>query len=123
MKPGRLVQLFSEFVMFVLGSLLWFLAITGRFRFPSGVSLWVALGALLIIWGLRVWLRRVRLAQRAERALQWVRGWSLVLAGTVMVMMIWMPFSNAPVLLATVGAILALRGLVGAVLATRLATR
>jgi hypothetical protein len=52
-----------------------------------------------------------------------VRAWSLALSGTVLILMVWMPFSNAPVLLATVGAILALRGLLGAVLATRLALR
>lgn len=117
------MQLFSEFVMFVLGALLWFLAITGRFTLPSGVALWVALGALLIIWGLRVWLRRGQLAQPTARALQWVRGVSLVLAGAVMIAMTWLPFSRAPMLLASVGGILAVRGLLGAALATRLAVR
>jgi len=123
MKSGRLTQLFSEFVMFVLGSLLVFLALTGRFMLPAGVALWVVLGALLVIWGVRVWVRRGPLTTTAARALQWVRAVSLVVSGTVMIMLIWMPFSNAPVLLATVGAILALRGLAGAALATRLPGR
>jgi hypothetical protein len=123
MKSGRLLQLFSEFVMFVLGSLLCFLALTRRFRFPAGVWLWVGLGALLVVWGLRVWLRRVGLAQPAARALQWVRAWSLVLSGAVMILMVWKPFAEPSLLLATVGAILALRGLAGAALATRLADR
>jgi uncharacterized membrane protein HdeD (DUF308 family) len=123
MKSGQLMQLFSEFVMFVLGSLLLFLAVTNRFTLPASVTLWVALGAVLVVWGVRVWLRRVKMERKAARALQGVRAWSLALSGTVLILMVWMPFSNAPVLLSTVGAILALRGLLGAVLATRLAMR
>jgi hypothetical protein len=117
------MQLFSEFVMFVLGSLLMFLAISNRFTLPASVPLWVAVGAVLVVWGVRVWLRRVKMERAAARALQGVRAWSLALSGTVLILMVWMPFSNAPVLLATVGAILALRGLLGVVLATRLALR
>ena len=86
------MQLFSEFVMLVFGSLLAFLALTGRFMLPSGLAIWVALGALLVIWGVRVWVRRGQLASPAARALQWVRAVSLVVSGTVMIMLIWMPF-------------------------------
>jgi hypothetical protein len=121
MKPGRLVQVFSELLMIVLGLLLVFLALSGRFRPPSGIALWVGLGALLIIWGLRVWLRRGQMARPAARALQWVRGWSLLVSGTVLIATLWMSFSSAPLLLATVGAILAVRGTIGAGLAIRLA--
>lgn len=114
------MQLFSEFLMIVLGFLLAFLALSGRFNPPSGLALWVGLGALLVIWGVRVWVRRGQLTRPAAQALQWIRALSLVVSGTVMIMMIWMPFSNAQVLIATVGAILVLRGLVGTVLAARL---
>ena len=115
------MQLFSEFAMFVLGSLLLFLASTHRFTLPLSVTVWVGLGALLIIWGVRVWLQRGPLKRPAARVLQWVRAWSLVLCGTVLLMMTWMSFAMAPLLLSTVGAILALRGVIGSVLATRLA--
>jgi hypothetical protein len=121
MKPGRLMQLFSEFVMFVLGFLIVFLASTRRFALPSSRAVLVALGAVLVVWGVRVWLRRVKMERPAARALQGVRAWSLALAGTVLILMIWFP--NQPLMLATVGAILAVRGLLGAVLATWLVIR
>jgi hypothetical protein len=123
MNPTRLVEFFSEVVMLVLGLLLAILALSGRFTVPAGVRLWLALGLVLVFWGGRTWLRTNRYAKPAARLMRWVRGGSLVVAGAMMIAMIWMPLGRARPMLAAVGAILAARGLLGAAVAAREAAR
>jgi hypothetical protein len=123
MNPIRLVQLFSEVVMLLLGLLLAILALAGHFTVPAGVGLWLALGAVLVFWGARTWLRKNRYAKTTARVTQWVRGGSLVLAGAVMIAMTWMPLGLARSMLVAVGVILAARGLIGAVFAARASAR
>ena len=119
MKPARMVQIFSELVMLVLGLLLILLALSGRFYVLHELALWIGLGALLMVWGLRTWLRRGQMNMPLARAMQWVRGGSLVLAGLVMIAMAWLPLGNAPLMLAIVGGILAVRGLIGSAIAAQ----
>jgi hypothetical protein len=119
MNFARLIELLSEVVILALGLLLAIMALTGRFNLPAGLLLWLGLGVLLLFWGVRAWMRSRRYARPAARALQWVRGGSLVLAGAIMIAMAWMPFGMAPRMLALVGFILALRGAIGAALAGR----
>lgn len=119
MKPARVAQIFSELVMLGLGLLLILLALEGHFYILQELALWIGLGALLMIWGLRTWLRRGQLNRPLARAMQWIRGGSLLLAGLVMIAMAWLPLENAPIMLAIVGAILAARGLIGSAIAAR----
>ncbi len=114
-----MVQIFSELVMLVLGLLLILLALSGRFYVLHELALWIGLGALLMVWGLRTWLRRGQMNMPLARAMQWVRGGSLVLAGLVMIAMAWLPLGNAPLMLAIVGGILAVRGLIGSAIAAQ----
>ncbi|HVB33573.1 MAG TPA: hypothetical protein VNJ52_04235 [Patescibacteria group bacterium] len=123
MNPARLGELISEAVIFVLGLLLTIMALSGRFSLPIGLTLWLGLGVVLLIWGARAWMRGNRFARPAARAMQRVRGSSLVLAGAVMLLMAWMPFERAPQMLALVGGILAVRGAIGATLAGLRAAR
>ena len=119
MNPARLSELFSEVVMLVLGLLIAIMAASGRFNLPISLDLWLVLGAVLVVWGIRAWLRGRRFARPLGRAMQWVRGASLFLAGALMIAMAWMPFGRAGLMLTLVGAILALRVAVGAALAAR----
>lgn len=116
---ARLTELLSEIVILALGLLLAMMALTGRFNLPAGLSLWLGLGAVLLFWGARAWMKIGRYARPAARSMQWVRGGSLLLAGAIMIAMAGMPFGDAPGLLALVGAILAVRGAIGAALAAR----
>jgi hypothetical protein len=119
MKPANLIQILSEIVMLIFGLLLVLLALSGRFVVPRQLALWITLGALMIIWGLRTWVRRGNVSQPAIRAMQWVRSVSLVLAGAVMIAMIWMPFESARSMLAVVGGLLTVRGLACSALIAR----
>jgi hypothetical protein len=119
MNPARLGELLTEVVILALGLLLAIMAVTGRFNLPVGLQLWLVLGIVLLFWGGRAWMRSGRFAQPAARAMQWVRGGSLVLAGGLMIAIAWMPFRLAPQMLALVGGILAIRGAIGAALAGR----
>jgi hypothetical protein len=119
MNLARLTDLFSEIVILALGLLLAIMALTGRFNLPAGLTLWLGLGIVLFFWGARAWMRLGRYARPAARAMQWVRGGSLVLAGAIMIAMAWMPFGAAPKMLALVGGILSIRGAIGAALAAR----
>lgn len=119
MNPAWLTELFSEVVILVLGLLLAVMAIAGRYNLPQGLTLWLVLGVALLIWGGRAWMRSARYARPSARVMQWVRGGSLVLAGALMIAMPWMPFERTSFLLASVGAILAVRGAIGAALAGR----
>lgn len=123
MNPARFSELLTEVVILALGLLLAIMALSGRFNLPVGLGLWLGLGVVLIVWGVRAWMRSGRFARPAARAMQWVRGGSLVLAGGVMIVMAWMPFRLAPQLLALVGGILAVRGAIGAALAGRTAVQ
>lgn len=119
MNLARLSELLSEVVILALGLLLAIMALSGRFNLPVGLALWLGLGVLLLISGGRAWMRSGRFVRPAARAMQWVRGGSLVLAGALMIAMTWMPFGRAPQMLTLVGLILAIRGAIGAALAAR----
>lgn len=114
----RFVQVLYELVMLVLGLLIAFLALNRGFQPPRGLAWWIVVGALLIIWGWRTWVRRGQYDQPLVRALQWVRSGSLVLAGVVMIAMMWMALGDARLMLIAVGGVLVVRGVVGAALAT-----
>lgn len=117
MNTTRFSQVLFELVMLVLGLMIAFLALNRRFQPPYRLALWVVVGALLIIWGWRTWVRRGQYDRRLLRALQWVRSGSLVLAGAVMIAMMWIAISDARLMLLVVGGVFALRGLLGAALA------
>lgn len=119
MNATALIDLLSEVLMLVLGLLLVLLALGGWHSAPSGARLWLVLGAVLVIWGGRTWMRKNRYAKPRAQLMQWVRGSSLVLAGALMIAMVWMPQHRAQVVLVAVGCILALRGLAGTSLAAR----
>ncbi|HVC00369.1 MAG TPA: hypothetical protein VNJ12_13710 [Candidatus Dormibacteraeota bacterium] len=123
MNPARLGEMLTEVVILALGLLLMIMALHGRFNLPAGLLFWLVLGVASFLWGARAWMRSGRFARPAARAMQRVRGGSLVLAGALMIAMAWMPFGLAPQMIVLIGAILAVRGAVGAALAGRRASQ
>jgi len=116
LSTNSVLRLFNELVLLLLGGLLVWVALTGRF-FPDRRSVpWLLLGAFLVYWGLRAATRAGRYASRWEH---YVRGGSLALVGAVMLGIAWAPFDWIKPLLIAAGAILILRGLAETTLLAR----
>ncbi len=118
LSPANLFRLLNELVFVLLGVLLVWVAVTGRFSysFNRRGPAWIGLGVFLVYWGLRAWLRAGRNASRGEAA---VRGASLALVGALMLGIALLPFRWSAALLGAAGGILAVRGLVSTALVAR----
>src|SRR5262249_16168515 len=57
MNPAKLFRLLSEFLMLLLGAFLVLLAYSGRAGRPARPAGFILLGALLLYWGVRSWVR------------------------------------------------------------------
>ncbi len=124
LSPAKLFWLLNELIFVLLGLLLVWVAVTSRYLFLHRRSAaWIGLGVFLIYWGLRAWRRASRAphgSSRGEGIASGVRGASLALVGAMMLGVAWLPFSWVGPLLGAAGGILAVRGLVSAVLAARM---
>lgn len=107
-----LFRMLNEFVVFLLGALLVVLALAHGLHPPNRPVVWLLLGVLLIYWGARTGMRA---SPQATRWYDRLRAASLICAGLLVASLARVPPRHAPLLLAIVGAILALRGLAGAV--------
>ena len=120
--PANLFRMMSEFIFILLGGVLAWLGMSDRFLYSSNFNPrdpgWLALGAALIYWGVRGWIRTARAARTSERLVARVGGASLVVVGAMMLSLVWL-FAKSSVILAAAGAVLALRGFAGAVLSLR----
>jgi len=107
-----------ELVLILLGGLLIRVAVSMRLLWNRRSPVWVALGAFMVYWGVRAWMRpgAVGLGGRWEVRL---RGSSLALLGVVMLGLAWAPFPWVAPLLGTGGGILILRGALNLVLVAR----
>jgi len=110
--PPPLFRLLNEFVVLLLGALLVVLALSHRLHPSNKPVVWLLLGVLLIYWGARTGMRA---SPQATRWYDRLRAASLFCAGLLVASLARAPFRFAPLLLAIAGAVLALRGLVGAV--------
>ena len=113
LKPDRLLRVVVELIFVMLGVIVIWLGLTGHIFFDRHKSPWLILSAALIIWGLSGLYRPNQWWSRGER---WTRGVSLTLLGVVMLAISRVPFELVGRLLAVTGVILALRGLIGAML-------
>ncbi len=116
LRLAKLFRLLTESLFVLLGVLLVWVAMTGRYFFPRRAPAWIGLGTFLIYWGLRAGWRTGQTASPRESL---VRGASLALVGAMMLGIAWLPFAWVAPLLGAAGAILVLRGLVTAVLVAR----
>jgi hypothetical protein len=108
---ARLFTLLNEIIVLLLGGLLILLASTRALALPSRPVLLVALGAFFIFWGGRAWARPAPNAGQFEAA---VRAGSLAIVGILLVAIPLLSLGHASLLLEVAGAVLVVRGLVGA---------
>ena len=121
LTPANLFRMMNELVFVLLGGLLVWVGVANRFWVDPRRPAWLVLAAVLIIWGVRAWMKAGRIAVSGQRIVARIRGASLVLVGALMISMLWVDLRWAGTVLATAGAILIARGLASAALALRTA--
>lgn len=115
-SPASLLRLLIEFVFILLGAFILRIALTGRYFFDRRSLLWIAIGAVVVLLGIRgLW----RASQSAAPAEDRIRGASHALVGLAMLGVAALPFDFEGPLLAIAGGVLILRGLVTAVIVLR----
>ena len=114
-----LFRLLSEFIVLLLGGLLILIAATRTVGLPAYPAALVILGVVLIYWGVRASMRP---EPPAERWPTRIRAGSLVLVGLLVLGIRLLPLRNAALLLTLAGAVLVLRGIIGAVVLARRTT-
>jgi hypothetical protein len=110
LSPPNFFRLLNEFILLLLGALLTLLAVNRGVALPARPSAMIALGVLLIYWGLRARWRRP--PQESGAAVK-LRAGSLVLVGILVLSIPMLPVRYADMLLALAGGVLVLRGVVG----------
>jgi hypothetical protein len=116
LTPQRALRLMIELIFVLLGVIVVWLGLTGRVLVERHRPSWYILSAALILWGLRVLYGPNRWWARWEN---WTRGLSLILLGLVMLAISRVPFLWVGPLLAAVGIVMGLRGIIGATLVFR----
>ena len=115
-RSPNLFRLLNEFIILLLGALLILLAVNRGVSLPNRPSAMIALGVLLMYWGLRGGLQRH--LQKEDGAVI-LRSGSLILVGILIVAIPMLPLRYADILLALAGGVLVVRGLVSGVLSLR----
>ena len=115
LAPAKLLGILSEFVVLLLGALLFMIGASGNYGITSRPSVLVVLGIALIYWGVRASMRRT---PKMNRALIHVRSSSLVLVGLTVLTIPIFP-REAGILLGLAGGALVIRGILGAILFLR----
>jgi hypothetical protein len=120
LNPANMFRMMTEFIFILLGGFLIWLGLNNRFQIFNPKSPgWLGLGAVLIYWGARAWMKTARAARTSERTVARIGGTSLILVGFVMLGLVVVEFRWVGIVLALAGAVLALRGLAAAVLSLR----
>ena len=113
LSADRLLRVFIEVLFLFLGALVVWLGATRHIFFDRRSLGWAAVSVILVLWGGRGLYRPAKSLSRGENL---VRSVSLVLLGIVMLAISRVPFVWVAPLLALVGVLLAVRGLVGVIL-------
>jgi hypothetical protein len=123
LTPANLFRMMTEFIFILLGGFLVWLGMSNRFLSPVNFDprspAWLGLGAVLIYWGVRTWLKTSRAARTSQRTVARVGGASLVIVGLFMLGLVFLTFRWVGLALSAAGGVLALRGLLAAVLSLR----
>ena len=117
LAPQNLFRVLNELIFVLLGGLLIWLAVTGRYLFNPRSMTWLLLSGLAVAFGLVPLFARS--SGDGTRTAALVRGGSLIIVGLVMFGMAWAPFRLIVWLLLIAGIVLVLRGLVGAAMSVR----
>jgi hypothetical protein len=116
-NPAALFRVLNEFIVLLLGALLVLLAISRGVALPARPAALIAIGALLIYWGVRAWIRP---EPKATRWLKIIRSASLALVGVLVLGILAFPLRDAEILLMVAGGVLVLRGILAAILFARM---
>jgi hypothetical protein len=116
LTPQQLLRITIEMLFVLLGALVVWLGLTGHILFDRRKPGWLLLSVAVILWGVRALYKPVQWWSRTEK---WTRGLSLILLGLVMLAISRVPFLWVGPLLAFVGVLLIVRGLIGSVLIFR----
>jgi hypothetical protein len=122
LNPANMFRMMTEFIFILLGGFLVWLGLSGRLdprNFNPRGPAWLGLGAVLIYWGARTWAKTARAARSSDRTVAQVGGASLILVGLMMFSLLLVEFRRVGIIFAAVGTILALRGILAAVLSLR----
>jgi hypothetical protein len=122
LNPNNLFRMMTEFIFVLLGGFLVWLGLScrvgvGTFN-PRGPA-WLGLGAVLVYWGARTWTKTARGARTSDRTVAQVGGTSLILVGLMMLSLVAVELRRVGIVFAAAGSILALRGILAAVLSLR----
>jgi hypothetical protein len=119
LNPANLFRMVTEFIFILLGGFLVWVGLSGRLEpgtfNPRGPA-WLGLGAVLIYWGARTWAKTARAARTSDRTVAQLGGTSLILVGLMMLSLAFVQFRLVGIVFAAAGGILALRGILAAVL-------
>jgi len=118
-NPANLFRMLTEILFVLLGGILVWVGLSSRFMFDPRKPAWLGLGAVLVYWGARAWMKTMHAARTAERTTVRVGGASLALVGLMMLSLVFVEFRWVGTVLAMAGGILVLRGLVSAGLSIR----
>jgi hypothetical protein len=113
--PANLFGLLTEFVVLLLGGLLFVIGTSGNYGIATRPTALVVLGLVFVYWGVRSAMKPL---PKANRILIHVRSSSLLVVGLTVITMAIIP-REAGILLAVAGAVLVIRGILGAVLFLR----
>jgi drug/metabolite transporter superfamily protein YnfA len=116
LTPERLLRVMIELIFVMLGGLISWLALRGNILVDRHGSTWLILSIVLILWGLRALYKPGQWWKRWEN---WIRGLSLLVLGILMLAMTRVPFAWVGRMLAAIGAVLVLRGIVASTLLFR----
>ena len=122
LNPANLFRMMTEFIFILLGGFLVWVGLSGRLdpgNFNPRGPAWLGLGAVLIYWGARTWAKTARGARTSDRTAAQVGGASLILVGFMMLSLVIVEFRRVGIVFAGAGTILALRGILAAVLSLR----
>jgi len=122
LKPANLFRMMTEFIFILLGGFIAWLGLSGRLdpgNFNPRGPAWLGLGAVLVYWGARTWAKTARAARTSDRTVAQVGGASLIVVGIMMWSLMFVEFRRVGIVFAAAGAILALRGILAAVLSLR----
>ena len=122
LNPANMFRMMTEFIFILLGGFLVWLGLSGRLdpgNFNPRGPAWLGLGGVLIYWGARTWAKTARAARTTDRTAAQVGGSSLILVGFMMLSLVFVEFRRVGIVFAAIGTILALRGILAAVLSLR----
>lgn len=113
--PANLFGVLTEFIVLLLGALLFVIGASGNYGVAERPTALVVLGIALIYWGVRSAMKRT---PKQNRTLVHVRSSALIVVGLSVLTIAVVP-REAGILLGLAGTVLVIRGLLGAVLYLR----